>query len=82
MLSNLPLGCLDSDIPGNTPIDKVVDKAISDKECIACMWRYQKEGLCNRCENKSEFERLFSLSEIAENIRAEADAREDGHSDD
>ena len=88
MHNNLPPGCSDSDIPGCTPEDHLIDKAIENKWCEACkhyLEPTQRWSPCGSCHSRSLKKMQFDQEEdealIGERLEAAAAAREDGHKD-
>jgi len=85
MLSNLPPGCSQSDIPGCRPEDLAIEQAIENKECYACNhWTTDGDSLnCNECSlsDCEGFEKEEDEALIGERLKSEAEAREDGHRD-
>lgn len=60
MASNLPCGCLDSDIPGNSPLEQELDRRAEQKACVACMFY----DLCSQANDKADCSYFRELDDI------------------
>ena len=81
MLSNLPPGCSESDIPGCRPEDLAIERAIEAKQCEACRHYGTDDDVqpCECCISSLYFETETDEALIGERLEAAEEARKDGH---
>ena len=89
MLSNLPPGCNDADIPGCTSEDHLIDKAVEAKQCEACRHYFKPltDGFpCDDCHVEGtglgdHFDKEDDEAAVFDRLKAAEEPREDGHCD-